>query len=338
DDDLPTTMTETVDIVDSDVTVYAVWGYDTSGNGKPDISDEMYKVEYKVNGGNANGPADDTNILNGTVHPLSLTGPTHNNATYKGASTSVKFVGWSENPIAKILEAGDDSYLSDIITTVTINGADEEVYAVWGYDTTGNGPDVKANKYEVEYDVNGGNADGPVNDTNIPDGAVHTLSTTGPTHNQDSGFAVLFAGWSTIQETNILSKGDALPATMTTTVTITGNDVTVYAIWSYDKNGDGVPDIFEKDPRPQRPGSGNASVVNLNPDDSSMSLPPNPDADSNADSGQGGRSLPDPFIEPDASAPYPFSHIVLMFLTALAIFLFAWRSRWTEKDKGKKKN
>ncbi|MCL2863752.1 MAG: hypothetical protein FWE54_06740, partial [Methanimicrococcus sp.] len=218
----------TVTIGTSNEIVYAVWGYDTTGTMTPDVTDPQYKIEYDVNGGiTGSGPADDENLLDSVTYNLNTTTiPTHANEMYKGVSTPVVLVGWSASAITSILEASDTASLSALITTVTIAGADEIVYAVWGYDTVGLGvPDVKAVQYKVEYDVNGGNADGPTDDTNIPDGALHTLNTaTIPTHANEMykgvSTSVVFVGWSASAFTSILEASDiASLSSLITTVT-----------------------------------------------------------------------------------------------------------------------
>ena len=45
-------LAATVDVSSEDKTVYAVWGYDTNGDGKPDVQDESYGITASVDGGN----------------------------------------------------------------------------------------------------------------------------------------------------------------------------------------------------------------------------------------------------------------------------------------------
>ncbi|MCL2549489.1 MAG: InlB B-repeat-containing protein, partial [Methanimicrococcus sp.] len=110
DDVLPATMTETVYIEDDDATVYAVWGYDTTGNGKPDISDEKYRVIYNTNDGTG-GPGIEINILAQNGYVLKTTPkPTHISVDKDsdGVMVNVEFVGWSSSAVTSILTKDDD--------------------------------------------------------------------------------------------------------------------------------------------------------------------------------------------------------------------------------------
>ncbi|AIZ55996.1 hypothetical protein Mpt1_c00910 [Candidatus Methanoplasma termitum] len=220
-------------IVNADVTVYAVWGVDTNSNGIPDVTENTYSVTYDANGGTG-APAKETGLLDG-AHTLSPTAPTH---AQQGGS-DVLFMGWSLAQTG-VLAKGDT--VPALVTSVTISGNDETVYAVWGIDTNSNGiPDVTENTYSVTYDANGGTG-APAKETGLLDGA-HTLSPTAPTHAQQGGSDVLFMGWS-LAQTGVLAKGDTVPA-LVTSVTISGNDETVYAVWGIDTNSNGIPDVTE---------------------------------------------------------------------------------------------
>jgi len=121
------------------------------------------------------------------------------------------------------------------------------VYAVWGIDTNGNGrPDVLEEGHSITYDVNGGNDDGPAAETDLLPGN-HTLSSAKPSHPLKDGSNVLFMGWS-FSKAGVLAYGDSVPA-LVISVTITTDDITVYAVWGIDTNGNGIPDVLE-DPNP----------------------------------------------------------------------------------------
>ncbi len=234
-DTLPTLVTSIT--VSGNATVYAVWGYDSNGNGIPDVMETKYTVDYDTNGGNANGPAQDTNVLDGT-HTLSSVVPTYN----YGSGTAVLFVGWSTTQDSTIY--GTTGTLPALVTSITINGSSATVYAVWGYDTNNNGiPDITEPKYTVDYSTNGGSA-GPAQDTDVLDGS-HTLSSTVPTHSDIGNLRVLFIGWSETLDTTIYSAGDTVTTTLVTSITISGSNATVYAVWGYDTNGNGIPDVNE---------------------------------------------------------------------------------------------
>ncbi len=234
------TITE-VDIVNADVTVYAVWGLDTNGNGDPDVLETKYDVIYDVNGGNAlSGPAT-ARVLPQNDYTLSLTGPTHADTA---GGDKVVFIGWTDTKDETIYEKDDTA--PAMITEVDIVNADVTVYAVWGLDTNGNGdPDVLETKYDVIYDVNGGNADGPATANVLPQDD-YTLSLTRPTHADTAGGdKVVFIGWTETPDTKIYSKDDTAGPVTVTKIDIDGNE-TVYAVWAYDENGNGDPDFGEE--------------------------------------------------------------------------------------------
>lgn len=223
--------------VNSDRIVYAVWGFDTTGNGKPDIDEEAFVLSYDVNNGNNDGPTNEVVFAN-TLHDLNFTDiPTHP----QDGGVDVVFVGWSGIRIPTILSRNDT--LPTLLKQVTL-AADTTVFAVWGYDTTGTGkPDITSN-YTLTYDVNGGNNDGPPQVTQLAEGDIVTLSTTGPTHGQDNNIDVVFIGWTETQDTHIYAKGDTMPTTINN-YTMQDSDATVYAVWGYDTTGSGKPDIEE---------------------------------------------------------------------------------------------
>ena len=64
---------------------------------------------------------------------------------------------------------------------------------------------------------------------------------TAPTHTDTEGTAVLFLGWTTTDNhEKIYDAGEQLP-TLVSEVNIPAV-ATVYAVWAYDRNGDGTPD------------------------------------------------------------------------------------------------
>ena len=244
------------------VAVCAVWMiYENNRGGE--VSE--FTVLYDVNGGTSgSGPAD-VIVQDGTTVTLSLSGPIHAD----DGGVAVLFVGWSISSISTILEAADTSELSSLVTSVTVDGADVTVYAVWGYDRDGNGiPDVS--EFTVFYDVNGGTVgSGPADVIGI-NGTTVTLSLSGPIHADDSGVVVLFVGWSLSPVPTILEAADTSElSSLVTSVTINGADATVYAVWGYDRDGNGIPDVLDiqftvfYDVNGGTSGSGPSDVTNL---------------------------------------------------------------------------
>ena len=112
---------------------------------------DTYTLTYDANalGGTVSGmPNPVTGLSNGS-YTLSTARPTHSDVD----GTDVVFIGWTETPTTKIFSKDDTAPVT--VTTVTINGADETVYAAWGYDVNGNGtPDVEETKYTLTYHAN----------------------------------------------------------------------------------------------------------------------------------------------------------------------------------------
>jgi len=304
--------------------VYAVWGYDTNGNGQPDVLEDLYELAYDLNGGSGGPvPNPEQGLLEQTGYTLNPAVPTH----LPVGGIAVVFIGWTEVKDTKIYDMTDIAPVT--ITKVDIAG-DTKVFAVWGYDENKNGqPDVLETKYKLTYDVNGGiPGTGPVpNPATVVEMTGYTLSTTAPSHDPTSGVAVLFIGWTEIPDQTIYAKGDIAPTTMKT-VDIVG-DTEVYAVWGYDENDNGIPDVLENEPKPpgSGSGSGNATIVEP-PGNSSPSVPdPNPDPN------------PGPEVPPKPPVNVSPSHIlVLLFLMAVGAFLFIWKRRNEEEEEHYLKN
>lgn len=96
----------------------------------------------------------------------------------------------------------------------------------------------------LTYDVNGGKAGtGPAPEL-ISETEAYTLKTEpAPTHDPQDGVAVIFAGWTETKDSKIYATGDQAPATVKTIKVEAGKSITVYAVYSLDTNGDGVPDV-----------------------------------------------------------------------------------------------
>jgi len=243
-DSLPDVIT-TVDIVDHDVTVYAVWGYDDNGNGIPDILEGEFTLTYDTNGGHNDGPPMEFNLLQGTTHNLSAIIPTHD----ADSGVEVIFLGWTEQRDITIYSKDDDaSSLPPLLTSVEIPDHNVTVFALWGYDQNNNGmPDVYEDTFTLTYDTNGGNNDGPPTETSLLPNHYQLNSTARPSHAVVSGTPVLFVGWAA-EPTPIYANTDdknEVASKLITAVDIVDDNVTVYAMWGYDEDGDNIPDILE---------------------------------------------------------------------------------------------
>lgn len=70
----------------------------------------------------------------------------------------------------------------------------------------------------------------------------------GMSHSDVDGCAVELVGWSLTDTDAIYSAGESgdLPD-LVDSVTFSDSDVTVYAVWGYDEDGNGIPDVLEED-------------------------------------------------------------------------------------------
>jgi len=244
-DSLPSVITA-VDIVDQDVTVYAVWGYDDNGNAIPDILEGEFTLTYDTNSGHDDGPPMEFNLLQNTSHTLSTIIPTHD---ADGSGVEIIFIGWTAQQDTTIYSKDDEATsLPPLLTIVQIVDDNVTVFALWGYDQNDNGiPDIYEDTFTLDYDTNGGNNNGPPMETFLLPNHYQLNSTVIPTHAVDSGKNVLFIGWAA-EPTPIYSgtdDKDELVSKLITAIDIVDNDITVYAVWGYDEDGDNIPDIME---------------------------------------------------------------------------------------------
>ena len=240
-------LTDTVTFVDSDITVYAVWGYDTDGNNIPDISEgAQFSLTYDVTSGSGS-VTDSTMYKSGDEVTLKDgTGLSHD-PTADGKT--IIFIGWSLTEYPDVFTANDEK--PERINKVTFSTKDITVYAVWGVDTNDDGTaDVDdGGKYELIYDPNGG-IGGPSDANRYVDGDKVTLKSDPgdlPTHAKDGKYQVAFIGWTLDpRDTTIYAAGqEAQLPQRVTEVTFDGDNITVYALWGYDRNENGVPDVLE---------------------------------------------------------------------------------------------
>lgn len=112
-------------------------------------------------------------------------------------------------------------------------------------------------KYTLTYDAGTGTFDNG-QDTYVVDGIPATedyllgseAGFNNPSHAKEGDEAVVLAGWSITQPTGIYSKESSEVPVLTKVIdinstTATNKAVTVYAVWSYDENDNGVADAYE---------------------------------------------------------------------------------------------
>ena len=173
--------------------------------------------------------------------------PTHDSV----GEDKVVFVGWSEAVDTKIY-AQEDTLPETVLylqgTKVTIADTDKTLYAVWGYDKNDNGTADVLEKLTLSYNENGGYGAVPIDRNSYKPGNVATLDKeVKPEHDPaKDGAAVVFLGWGLKQVDTIYAAGqDYSAAGVTESVTFEDEDITVYAVWGYDENNDGVADATQ---------------------------------------------------------------------------------------------
>lgn len=225
-----------------DITVRAVWGADSDGNGIADVYEgSPFNLIYDGNGG-----APDPTDSNGYVSGDTVTNLDDGSGMIHTTDSSYIFLYWTDDiSVAGVYGQGDRSILPTEVTQVTFVGSDIVLYAVWGEDANVNGtPDVFEDPYILTYHANGG-SNAPSDSTQYYWNDTATL---------DSGSTVtkgdyMFVGWTQADPTTFSSVytvgQQSLLPTLDTSVTFTSTDITVYAVWSTDLNENGTPDVYE---------------------------------------------------------------------------------------------
>ncbi|WP_323088419.1 InlB B-repeat-containing protein [Allobaculum sp. JKK-2023] len=149
-DTAPTTINE-VTFADSDVTVYAAWGYDEDNDRTADVL-ETYTLAYNLNDGTGTIPATVANIAKNTTITLSdLKDFTRN--------TNEVFVGWSRERHKNALSAEEKEEVSRFLLlpgkVCEIGAQNVTLYAVWAVDVNNNGiPDYGEDHVHIRYHAN----------------------------------------------------------------------------------------------------------------------------------------------------------------------------------------
>lgn len=229
---------------DGNTNVYAVWAADRNGNKTADYLEE-YTLTYDGNaqeGGTvANLPTDTDIHIPGDEVTLSSAAPTHNDVDSK----KVVFIGWTEAQTNSIFSRADTAPAT--VTEVTFGSANKTVYAAWGYDENNNGTADVLETYTLTYDLNGGNETAPTKVSGIAKNTEITL--TGEkefTRNPKE----IFVGWSVTKLDAALTaetKQEDVEKFLITGATyrIGTADVTLYAVWAQDRNGNQEADYLE---------------------------------------------------------------------------------------------
>lgn len=230
--------------------------YDSTGNIAASVtvshaydpSQRSFTLTYNgnaVQGSVTNVPSAQSNITGGSQVTLAG-GPTHSSVN----GVAVAFIGWTATQNSNIYNINDTAPTT-VASPYTVN-ADTTLYAAWGYDTDGDGnPDVTEDKRTVTYNANGGTFGSDETKTEtVPAQDRYRLNTTAefkPTHADDNSTKVAFVGWSLTDNDTIYGLDDSYdPSILAATVNVSTADATVYAVWGYDSNGDGKPDVQDE--------------------------------------------------------------------------------------------
>lgn len=226
---------------DGNTNVYAVWAADRNGNKTADYLEE-YTLTYDGNaqqGGTVGTVPTDSNIyIPGDKVTLSTAAPTHDDVDGK----KVVFIGWTEAQTNSIFSRADTAPTTT--TKVTFGSANKKVYAAWGYDENRDDTADVLETYTLTYDLNGGNEAAPAKVSGIKKNTeVKLTEVKGFTRDPNE----IFVGWSATKREAALTaetKQEDLEKFLITGATyrIGTADVTLYAVWAVDSNGDGTPD------------------------------------------------------------------------------------------------
>ena len=249
-------LAATVDVSSENKTVYAVWGYDTNGDGKPDVQDESYGITASVDGGNGSITPPTRYVLAGANAEFTIK-PEENYAldTVKIETRDILDHTTKTETYPNDGEHNIPGYASGTLTLSDVRSN----YAITVTFAEDADKDGTPDKYDrtLTYDANGGyfssEDEQTKTETGLNDDQNHKLNTTNdfkPTHADQDGHKVLFIGWTTDtsaqNEVYERGDGDSLPTLCGRTVSISC-DMVVYAVWGLDSDDDGTPDVTEDD-------------------------------------------------------------------------------------------
>ena len=246
-------LAATVDVSSENKTVYAVWGYDTNGDGKPDVQDESYGITASVDGGNGSITPPTRYVLAGANAEFTIK-PEENYAldTVKIETRDILDHTTKTETYPNDGEHNIPGYASGTLTLSDVRSN----YAITVTFAEDADKDGTPDKYDrtLTYDANGGyfssEDEQTKTETGLNDDQNHKLNTTNdfkPTHADQDGHKVLFIGWTTdtSAQNEVYERGDTPPKT-STRLTISG-DMVVYAVWGLDGDDDSKPDVTEDD-------------------------------------------------------------------------------------------
>ena len=222
----------------------AVIEEDKNANGRPDDEEKRYTLTYDGNaqsGGTAeNLPGENTAYLSGEKALLnSITIPVHTEVS----GMTVVFLGWASERTTRIYGKGDAEEFEKVplLTEVVFSGSDETVYAVWGYDSEGDGsPDVRDTYYAVSTILNGEGTGHRITPENpfVKEGADQEFAIAA-----ESGYAVRTIAVN--GETRYINNNAAQSFNGAWTLEGVTENSAVIVTFGTDADGNGIPDEYE---------------------------------------------------------------------------------------------
>lgn len=236
------------------VTITGVGNYSGSRTIEYSIGETRYQVSYDLNGAAGTAPVDPAFYeADKTVTVMSLPA----NAI---APEGTVFVGWSTAAITENVTAVEQLGTWYQAGSGFVMGRENvTLYAIWAVDANGNGrPDYAENTYTVTYRPGGSATGTPPTDNGLyMAGDTVTIRHEGVTMARD-GYTLL--GW-TMQAPDdgthtigtmekyqtFIRQYSMYPPAAGATFTMPASDVTLYAVWATDSNGNGTADWMENE-------------------------------------------------------------------------------------------
>lgn len=228
--------------LNEDITVYAVYAKVNEKTGELEYLEDQYRVTYDKGFDAATGKTEDENVyVIGDEYTLLENGYILDKAI---------FIGWSEENPSKIITSQDEEdkiLFMDMTSTYEIVEGGSKYYAVWAQDENGNGVkdyDVdKDIRYTVSYESLIPNTTGSVASEEVLNGLSYTVK-----KNAYEVLNAVFIGWTTEKEkaSSLIEKNTLEEAATlikpNTKVNDIRENITYYAVFATDTNGNGVPD------------------------------------------------------------------------------------------------
>ena len=203
---------------------------------------------------------EDGKICSVTGHMFEISEESYSAADHSVSVALTLADGWQEHgdELGEALDLNFTASLPDSKfavgeTLISAAKLDNFVFKVAGrsYDGSGGDAELKAETKmlpsegaRLSYDINGGEGGPDPNPVFVHEQSGYALeSVSVPTHADVNGKPVVFLGWTAEKDTKIYGRADSEPETISEIDVTAGEDVTVHAVYGYDENEDGKPDV-----------------------------------------------------------------------------------------------